>query len=178
MSKAKRAVGTGGAAWSAEEQRLLWALRAAGLSVSLVTKALNRHYQRRGDAVRSLSAVNKAFTKFKTMKGQITQEDEMLAHNLVRGDRNAPSAESVEQAPPPKRKYVHKNMLVTPPSGPHTTALSPAAQKTLEAKLALTATIRRFKLETPEASIEVAVSGRGADVIFKKIVNAITVFGK
>jgi len=155
----KRAVRSGGQHWTEDELRLLWALREAGLRGNEVNDALNKAGGYTGKELRTVRSVWNAASKGKKFKKLVTDGDRARAQTLLGHKSDTPT----------KRAY--RKTLPEP-------ALSPGAQKALEAKLALTATVRRFKLETPEASIEVAVSGKGAEAIFKKIVSAITILGK
>ncbi len=163
--KAKRKKGP---EWSEEEQRLMWALRDAGAKGSTIATVMNQHYGRTGKNARGVPTYWNAFHRYKAMRTKVTPEDKATAKTLL-------GEPTVQAAAEPKRRG-RKPKLDLATVDP--AQLSAGARKALEDKLALQTTVRRFKLETPDASIEVAVSGKGAEVIFKKLVGSITIFGK
>lgn len=152
-----------GIAWSEQEQRLLWALKEVGARTGQLPELFNKQFANVKGYKRTPSSVSNALVAFRTVKKSITDEDRTAARMLLSGGK-------VTLLVPVKRVRRSKGELAT--VAPET--LSLAARKSLEAKLI----IHRFKLETPDSSIEVSVSGKSSDVVFKKIVGVITVFGK
>lgn len=156
----ERAPRKGGAPWTEDEQRLMWALREAGLKGPAIGGALNKHYNRSGKEARAEASVWRAFSTYKKMKSKVTAADRGIAGTIT-------GVAVPKHNKPGRKSAADLAAAVADPA-----QLSPAAQKALEAKLAMTATVHRFKKETPTASIEVAVTGKGSEALFEKICKA------
>jgi hypothetical protein len=140
-----------GVAWSEDEQRLMYALLEQGVSFAQTAEGLNVHF---GHAKkRTKSAVANGVYRYAAAKNQITNSDKAVAKQLLTALGGSPRKKS---GPKPK--------VTIPPE-----QLSSEARKALEAKLV----VHRFRLETPESSIEVAVHGKDAASVFDRIVKAV-----